>query len=122
MSQALRNGLFAGGVILPLVLLFWPYAAWGGLLSLLLRAIPMAVLQYLFCRSTKRPWLEAAPLLAAAALAAWGTWLFWTSDHWSHATAWNLLLDYCSPAMAAGAVWALRGSRLRIKSLIKPLR
>lgn len=68
MSKARSQAIFGLGVILPLVLLFWPFAVWSGVPALLLRIIPAAVLQYLFCRRAKRPWVEAAPLLAASAL------------------------------------------------------
>ena len=112
---------FAAGVILPLALLFWPFASWNGIPALLLRAVPAAVLQHLFCRRARRPWLEAAPLLAASALALWGIFLFFTSAHWANATAWGLILDYCTPALATAAVWLWSGYLRPAKDLCRPV-
>jgi len=121
MSKARSHAMFGLGVILPLVLLFWPFAVWNGIPALLLRVIPAAVLQYLFCRRANRPWVEAAPLLAASALALWGIFLFFTSAHWANATAWGLILDYCSPALAAAAVWLRTGYLRPAKDLCRPV-
>ena len=99
---------FAAGVILPLALLFWPFASWNGLPALLLRAIPAAVLQHLFCRRARRPWLEAAPLLAACALAVWGCVLFFTAPHWAGAELADLIADYCKLVSLSRSRWWLK--------------
>ena len=112
---------FAAGVILPLALLFWPFASWYGLPALLLRVIPAAVLQHLFCRRANRPWVEAAPLLAASALALWGILLFFTAPHWAGAELVDLIADYCTPALAAAPVWLWSVPIRLAKDLAKPV-
>ena len=112
---------FAAGVILPLALLFWPFASWNGLPALLLRAIPAAVLQHLFCRRARRPWLEAAPLLVTSALALWGILLFFTAPHWAGAELVDLIADYCTPALAAAPVWLWSVPIRSAKDMAKPV-
>ena len=119
MKKVNHHLLFAAGVVLPLAILFWPFASWHGLFALVLRMLPAAVLQYLFCSRAKRPWLEAAPLLLTVALAIWGTWLFFTSPHWADATVWGLLADYCSPALAACGIWLSCGPIRTAKDVAK---
>lgn len=92
-------------VVIPLVLLFWPFATWHGALALVLRLIPAFAAQLLLCRVTKSRLLRALPIVATFAMAAWGTYLFFTSEHWMHATVWDLLADYVSPFF--GCVLAL---------------
>lgn len=92
-------------VIVPLVLLFWPFATWHGAAALVLRLVPAFAAQLLLCRVSKSKLLRALPLVVTFAMAAWGTYLFFTSEHWINATAWDLLADYASPFF--GCVLAL---------------
>lgn len=90
-------------VIVPLVLLFWPFATWHGAPALLLRLIPAFAAQALLCRVSRSKLLRALPLVATFAMAAWGTYLFFTSEHWINATVWDLLRDYVSPFVGCAA-------------------
>ena len=91
------NTLLAFAVIIPLVLLFWPFATWHGIMALILRIIPAIAVQALVCRVCKSNIVRAIPALLTGALAAWGTYLFFTSPHWINATAGDLIADYVSP-------------------------
>lgn len=91
------NTLLAFAVIIPLVLLFWPFATWHGIMALILRIIPAIAVQTLVCRIYKSNIVRAIPALMTGALAAWGTYLFFTSPHWNNATAGDLIADYVSP-------------------------
>lgn len=93
------------GIVLPLVLLFWPFARWGTFLSLVLRVIPALCAQLLACRSGKRKLL---PLLLTGAFALWGTYLFLTSEAWGQASLGGLLADYVSPFLACGLGYCLK--------------
>lgn len=84
-------------VIVPLVMLFWPFATWHGAAALILRFVPAFAAEVLLCRVTKNRLLRALPIVATFAMAAWGTYLFFTSAHWMNATVWDLLRDYTSP-------------------------
>jgi len=90
-------------VVIPLVLLFWPFATWHGAPALVLRLIPAFAAQTLLCRVTKSRLLRALPLVATFAMAAWGTYLFFTSEHWINVTVWDLLADYASPFFGCAA-------------------
>ena len=91
------NTLLVFAVIIPLVLLFWPFAAWHGIMALILRMIPAVAVQALVCRMCKSNIVRSIPALLTGTLAAWGTYLFLTSPHWSNATAGDLIADYVSP-------------------------
>lgn len=91
------NTLLAFAVIIPLVLLFWPFAEWYGIMSLFLRMIPAIAMQALVCSIGKANMIRAIPALLTGTLAAWGTYLFLTSTHWSNATVGDLIADYVSP-------------------------
>ena len=84
-------------VIVPLVMLFWPFATWYGAAALILRLVPAFAAEALLCRVSKSKLLRALPLVATFAMAAWGTYLFFTCEDWMHATVWDLLRDYTSP-------------------------
>ena len=89
--------LLVFAVIIPLVLLFWPFTAWHGVMALILRIVPAIAVQALLCRKCKSNIVRAIPTLLTGAFAAWGTYLFFTSPHWSNATAGDLIVDYISP-------------------------
>lgn len=91
------NTLLVFAVIIPLILLFWPFATWHGFMALILRIIPAIAVQALVCRICKSNIVRAIPTLLTGALAAWGTYLFFTSPHWINATAGDLIADYVSP-------------------------
>ena len=91
------NTLLVFAVIIPLVLLFWPFATWHGIIALILRIIPAIAVQALVCRIYKSNIVRAIPALLTGAFAAWGTYLFSTSLHWSNTTVGDLIIDYVSP-------------------------
>ena len=93
------NTLLVFAVIIPLVLLFWPFATWHGIMALILRIIPAIAVQALVCRIYKSNIVRAIPSLLTGAFAAWGTYLFFTSPYWSNATAGDLIADYISPCI-----------------------
>ena len=94
------NILLVFSVIIPLVLLFWPFAEWTDAMSVILRIIPSVAVQVLLCRICKPNIVKAVPALLTGAFAAWGTYLFFTSPHWSNATFGDLVADYVSPFIA----------------------
>lgn len=94
------NILLVFAIIIPLVLLFWPFAEWHGIMALILRIIPAIAVQALVCRICKSNIVRAIPALLTGAFATWGTYLFFTSPHWSNATAGDLIADYISPFIA----------------------
>ena len=91
------NILLTTAVILPLVLLFWPFAQWNDVMAVILRMIPSLSLQALFCRIGKTNIIKAIPALLTGAFSAWGIYLYFTSPHWSNATVGGLIGDYVSP-------------------------
>ena len=96
--KKLINILLVVGVIVPVVLLFWPFAMWNDVTSLILRVIPSVAVQLLFCRMFKSNIVKTLPALLTGVFAVWGTYLFFTSPHWSNATFWDsLIVDYVSP-------------------------
>ena len=100
----MKNSLLIVGTVLPLVLLFWPFAQWGGSMSLLLRMLPAFSLQLLLCRFGR---CKALSLLLTGMLALWGTYLFCTSPSWVYATLGGLIADYISPFLACAAAYVL---------------
>ena len=98
------NILLIIAVVFPLILLFWPFAQWDGVMSVLLRAVPALAAQLLLCRMGKHPLIKAIPTLLTGALAAWGTYLYFTSPHWNNATVGDLIADYVSPFLCCLAV------------------
>ena len=91
------NILLVFAVIIPLVLLLWPFAEWNDAMSVILRIIPSVAVQVLLCRICKSNIVKAVPALLTGTFAAWGTYLFFTSPHWSNATVGGLIADYVSP-------------------------
>ena len=90
--------LLVVAVIVPVVLLFWPFAMWNDVMSIILRIIPSLAVQVLLFRVGKWSVVKAFPILITGAFAAWGTYLYFTSPHWSNATFWgSLIADYVSP-------------------------
>ena len=90
------NILLVIAVIIPVVLLFWPFAMWNDVMSVILRVIPSLAIQILFSRLD---FAKAVPALLTGAFAAWGTYLYFTSPHWGTATVGGLITDYVSPFM-----------------------
>ena len=92
------DALLVVAVIIPIVLLFWPFAMWNNIMSVILRVIPAFAVQVLLFRVGKWNIIKPLPILITGALAAWGTYLYFTSPHWSNATFWgSLIADYASP-------------------------
>ena len=97
-KSKLTNKLLLTAFIIPLVLLLWPFARWNNIMLLVLRVIPSFAIQILLCRVGKNMILKAIPLALTGMLATWGTYLFYTSQHWVNATFWgSLIADYVSP-------------------------
>ena len=91
------NILIFVAVIVPVVLLFWPFAMWNDVMSVILRVIASVAAQLLFCRMFKSNIVKTIPALLTGAFAVWGTYLYFTSPHWSTATVGGLITDYVSP-------------------------
>lgn len=91
------NILLVVAVIVPVVLLFWPFTMWNDVMAVILRVIPSVAVQLLFCRMCKSNIVKTIPALLTGAFAVWGTYLFFTSPHWSNATVGSLIADYVSP-------------------------
>jgi len=94
-------------VVVPLVLLFWPFAQWSGMMALALRVVPALCLQVLLCRVGKYEVVKVLPLVLTGLLALWGTYLYCTSPSWVNAELSDLLADYCSPFLGCGAAYAI---------------
>jgi len=103
--------ILAAGVIVPLVLLMWPFAMWNEAASLVLRVIAALCTQTLFCVLGLPKVMKLLPFIGALCLALWGAWLYFTSPHWIRATLWDLTVDYVSPAIACAGVLAIRKLR-----------
>ena len=92
------NLLLVVAIVIPIVLLFWPFARWNDTISLILRVIPSLAAQALLCRIGRRNIVKAIPAVLTGAFAAWGAYLYFTSPHWINATFWgSLIADYVSP-------------------------
>lgn len=91
------NELLVVAVIVPVVLLFWPFVRWNDAMSVILRVIPSLAAQILLYRIGKRGIIKVLPMLIAGAFAAWGMFLFSFSSHWSNTTLGCLVADYVSP-------------------------
>ena len=98
------NTLLIFAVIIPLVLLFWPFLTWHGIMALILRIVPAIAMQALVCRVCKSNIVRAIPALLTGAFAAWGIYLFFTSPHWINATVGGLIADNISPFIGCIAV------------------
>ena len=91
------NILLTVAIVVPVVLLFWPFVTWNNAMSVILRIIPSLAVQVLLCKIGRVSVVKALPTLFTGAFAAWGTYLYFTSPHWNNATIWDLLVDYASP-------------------------
>ena len=101
------NILLLVAVVLPLVLIFWPFAQWNNVMSFLLRIIPSLSAQILLCRVGKHSWIKSIPAVVTGAVALWGTYLYFTTSHWQNAMVTGLLVDYVSPFTCCAAVLAV---------------
>lgn len=104
MKRRIWNIPLLFGFLIPMVMLFWPFAYWGSTASLVLRILPAACIQLLFCRSAETKLMRLLPLLLTAAGALWGLYLFFTSPDWS-CTFGQYLADYASPAISCGVAY-----------------
>ena len=91
------NILLIAAVFVPTILLFWPFAIWNDVMLLIFRIIPSLALQILLCKVYKSNIVKTIPALFTGVFAAWGTYLFFISPHWSNATVGDLIADYVSP-------------------------
>ena len=109
------NSWLVVAIIVPVVLLFWPFAMWNDTMNVVLRVIPSLAAQVLLCRVGRWNCVKVIPAVLTGAFAAWGTYLYCTSPHWSNATFWGgLIADYVSPFISCGIiliVYLLLGKR-----------
>lgn len=93
------------GMVIPLIVLLWPFMVYDPFWSTLLRVVSAISGQLLFCSIAKRRWVEALPVILTAGFAVWGTLLYCTSDAWKDAALSGLLMDYVSPLIGCMAAW-----------------
>ncbi len=105
MKKMFVNTLLVLGVIVPVVLLFWPFVSWGDAMSLILRIILSFSVQILFCRLAKHKAIEAIPFLLTGAFALWATNLYMTSPSWSNASFWGYVAECLSPFLCCLVVY-----------------
>jgi len=106
MKKSIINTLLILSVIVPVVMLFWPFVSWDGIMSLILRIIPSLSAQLLFCRIAKHKAIEAIPFLLTGAFALWTTELYMTSPSWSNANFWkDYVADCLSPFLCCFVVY-----------------
>ena len=101
------NILLIIAVILPIVLLFWPFVEWNDVVNLILRVVLSVALQALFCITFKTNFIKVIPAMLTGGIAILGTYLFFLSPHWSNATARGLIADYVSPFICSVVVLVL---------------
>ena len=102
------NTLLLIGFVVPLVLLFWPFAQWGNTMSIVLRIVPALSVQGLLCRVGKHNIVKVVPLVLTGLFGLWGTYLYFTSPHWVYATFWGgLIADYVSPFISCAIVYGI---------------
>lgn len=102
------NALLAVAVIIPIVLLMWPFAMWNDVMAVILRVIPSFAGQVLLLRVGKWNIVKTLPVLLTGVLAAWGNYLYFTSPHWINATFWgSLIADYTSPFISCMVALAI---------------
>jgi len=104
------SALLLFGIVIPPVMLLWPFAWWGSVMQVVLRVIPAACAQLLACRMRWSRTVKWIPLIVAGMLALWGTWLCFTSPHWIRAAWTGLVADYVSPFLSCAAALALDGA------------
>ena len=86
------------GIIIPLVLHFWPFAWWGRSTLVILRIIPAISAQVLLCRVGKQAVIKEIPLAITGALVLWICYVYFVPPHGSSAVEfWMLFWDYFSP-------------------------
>jgi len=106
--KKLIDTLLIFAVIIPFILLLWPFAMWNDVMSVILRIIPSFAVQVLLFRVGKWNIIRVLPVLVTCTLAGWGIYLYFTSPHWSNATFWgSLIADYASPFIACLVAWAV---------------
>ena len=77
-------------------------------MNLILRAITALSVQGLLCRVGKHNVIRAVPLILTGLFAFWGTYLYFTSPHWVHATFWGgLIAGYISPFISCAIVYSI---------------
>lgn len=96
MNNKTVNIILLAAFLLPVILIFWPFAQWNDGMSLFLRVIPAISVQLLVCRTTRREFIKTTPIVITAAAALWGSYLYCTSPSWSNATLGGLIADYIS--------------------------
>lgn len=102
MNKRIWNIPLLFGFLIPMVLLFWPFAYWGSTASLLLRVIAAACIQLLLCRNARSRTVFFLPLLLCTLGALWGLFLYHTSPDWTCSFG-EFVKDYVSPAISCAA-------------------
>ena len=93
------------GMVLPLIVLLWPFMVCDPFWSTLLRVVSAISGQLLFYSIAKCRWVGLLPMILTAGLAGWGIFLYCTSEVWKDAALSGLLMDYVSPLLGCIAAW-----------------
>ena len=107
MKQTVINKLLVAGTVIPLVMLFWPFAQYGTAAGIALRFAAAFCLQLLFCRIKAHRIVAAIPMAVALAIALWGGYLFLTSESWINATLGGYIADYVTMLFGCVAAFAV---------------
>ncbi len=108
MKRRIWNIPLLFGFLIPMVILFWPFAYWSLATGVILRIIPAACIQLLLCRNAQHKLTGLLPLLLTAAGALWGLYLFHTAPDWT-CTFGEYFADYATPALScAASYWLYR--------------
>ena len=111
MGKKTLNILLLIGFIIPMPLLFWPFAQWGDTMVLILRVVPALSVQALLYRVGKYNIIKAIPLIMTGLFSLWGTYLYFTSPHWVNATFGGMIADYVSPFISSAIVYGILALR-----------
>ncbi|MBR5251356.1 MAG: hypothetical protein IKV52_00850 [Oscillospiraceae bacterium] len=105
MKQSVINKLLVAGTVIPIVMLFWPFAQYGTVAGIMLRFVAAFCLQAFFCRIKVHRIVAAIPMTVALVIALWGGYLLLTSESWINATLGGYIADYVT--MLFGCVAAV---------------
>lgn len=98
--KKILNVFLVVAIVVPTVMIFWPFAMWNDAMSLILRVIPSFALQILLFRVGKWNIIKALPILITGFFAALGLYRCFNSQSWSNATFGGIVADYVSPFLS----------------------
>ena len=107
MKQSVINKLLVAGTVIPLVMLFWPFAQYGTFAGIVLRFAVAFCLQLLLCRVKVHRIVAVIPTAVSLAVALWGGYLFLTSESWINATLGGYVADYVTMLFGCVAAFAV---------------